>query len=272
MNVYSKISNLIKRAVVTLTNKDSGQFAATQVQWMRDKVAITEVVHPYGLSSNAPVDSFALMFNVMGQEENRAAIVYAPQRRFKDLKEGEVALGNFLTRSVVKFLENGDIEITGTADQNINITGSNNVTIGGDNTIAITGDNTVTVGGDNDVTISGSNTVDITDFNDVTIGGNNTVVVTGNDSVTISGNSILDVTGDADITVGGSTTIDSTGNIDITAPIVSITGELRVTGEVSAFYGLGTELSFSDVRTKYNVHFHDAQGEFAGTTDPNNNL
>lgn len=248
MNLYSKISNLVKRAVVTLTNKDSGQFAATQVKWMRDKVAITEVVHPYGLSSNAPVNSLALMFNVMGQEENRAAIVYDPKNRFKELKSGEVALGNFVTKSVVKFLENGDIEITGTNDQNISITGDNNVTIGGSNDINITGDN------------------------DVTVGGNNTVAITGNDSVTVSGNSTLNVTGDADITVGGSTTIDSTGDIDITAPIVNIDGELRVTGEVSAFYALGTELSFSDIRTKYNIHQHTAQGEFADTTDPNNTL
>lgn len=216
MNIYSRLANFCKRAVVSLTNKDSGQFAATQVKWMRDKVAITEVVHPYGLSSNAPVGSLALMFNVMDQEENRAAIVYDPKNRFRNLKPGEVALGNFVTKSVVKFLENGDIEITGTSDQNINITGNSNVTVGG--------------------------------------------------------NTSLNVTGDANITVDGSTTIDSTGNIDITAPIVNIDGELRVTGEVSAFYALGTELSFSDIRTKYNIHVHTAQGEFANTTDPNNDL
>jgi len=216
MDIYSKVSNLIKRAFVTLTNKDSGQFASTQVKWFGNKVAATEVVHPYGLSSNAPVNSFALMFNVVGQEENRAAIVYDPKNRFKNLKPGEVALGSFMTKSVVKFLENGDIEITGTADQNINITGDSNVTIGG--------------------------------------------------------NSSITVTGDASLTVGGSTTTDNTGNIDITAPIVNIDGELRVTGEVSAFYGLGTELSFSDIRTKYNLHVHTAQGEFADTTDPDNDL
>lgn len=232
MNIYSKISNLVKRAAVTLVGKDSGQFAGAQVKWMRDKVATTEVVHPYGLSSNAPLNSLALMFNVMGQEENRAAIIYDPKNRFKNLKSGEVALGNFVTKSVIKFLENGDIEITGLNDQNIAITGDTNVTIGGNSTVAITGNNTVTVGG----------------------------------------NSSLDVTGDADITVGGSTTIDSTGNIDITAPVVNVTGELRVTGEVTAFYALGSELSFSDIRTKYNIHYHTAQGEFANTTDPNNDF
>lgn len=208
MNIYSKVSNLVKRAVVTLVGKDSGQFASAQVKWMRDKVATTEVVHPYGLSSNAPKDSFALMFNVMAQEENRAAIIYDPKNRFKNLKEGEVALGNFVTKSVIKFLENGDIEITGLNNQIVNITGDTNVTIGGD----------------------------------------------------------------ASVTVGGSTTLNSTGNVDITAPIVSVDGELRVTGEVTAFYALGTELSFSDIRTKYNTHYHTAQGEFADTTDPNNNL
>jgi len=199
-SVYSSISNLVKRAVVTLTNKDSGQFASTQVKWMKNKVATIEVVHPYGLSSNAPVNSLALVFNVMGQEENRAGIVYNPQNRFKELKEGEVALGNFVTKSVIKFLENGDIEITGKNDQ------------------------------------------------------------------------IIKVTGNSNITVGGSTTLNSTGNVDITSPVVTVDGDLRVTGEVTAFYALGTEISFSDIRTKYNVHFHTAQGATADTTDPNNNL
>ena len=200
MNIYSKISNLIKRAVVTLTNKDSGQFAATQVSWMRDKTATTEVVHPYGLSSNAPLGSLALMFNVMGQEENRAAIIYDPKNRFKNLKPGEVALGNFVTKSVVKFLENGDIDITGMADQNINITGNSN------------------------------------------------------------------------ITVGGNVTLNVTGNTDITSPVVTVNGELRTTGEITAFYGLAGEISFSDIVTKYNAHTHtsaSAGNPTSSTLSPN---
>lgn len=204
--MHNKLLNLIRRAVITLTNSDSGQIANAQITWL-GKTGVTEIVYPYGMAANAPVGSAVLMFSILGQEENRTGIANDQKTRFKDLKPSETAFGNPVTKSVIKFLENGDIELTGTAGQNINITGDSNVIIGGD----------------------------------------------------------------ANITIAGSTTIDSTGNIDITAPITTINGELRATGEVTGLYG-GAALSFSDIRTKYNVHFHTAQGATAPTTDANNDL
>lgn len=192
---------MIKRAVVTLNPADTGQEAIAQVKWSsNDTTNNVHVITPYGFYSVAPPGSFALMFNIMGQEENRAAIIDNPQSRFKNLKPTEVAVGNPKTESVIKFLENGDIEITGNANQNVNITGNVNLTVGGNITVNVTGNMTSTI--------------------------------------------------------GGTLTADVTGNTTITSPIVTVDGALHVTGEISAFFGAGGEINFTDIVTKYNLHTH----------------
>lgn len=211
------IRNMIKRAVVSLNPADTGQYAISQVKWSSTNTASNvQVITPYGHYYVAPTGSLALMFNVMGQEENRAAIIDDPANRFKDLKPGEVAVGSPKTRSVIKFLENGDIEITGKANQNINITGNVNLTVGGNITVNATGNMTSTI--------------------------------------------------------GGTLTANVTGNTTITSPLVTIDGELRVTGQVSAFFGTGNEINFTDIETKYNDHKHTENDVGGLTSVPNNTL
>ncbi len=225
MNVFTFIRNLIKRGTVTRETDDSGQFSVAQVKWISEKVGNVEVVYPYGMSGYSPVGSLALMFNVMGQESNRAAIINNPNIRFKDLKPGEVAVGNFLTRSRVKFLENGDIEIVATNDQNITVTGDSNLTVG------------------------------------------------GNTTITTTGNTTINTTGNMSSTIGGTLTANVTGNTNITSPVVTITGALNVTGEITAFSGLGSEITFTDIVNKYNVHTHNENDNApAPTNAPNNTL
>lgn len=226
MNIF----NLIKRSLVSRKTADSGQFPTAQVSWS-GKTADIEVIYPYGLAGNLPTDSLVLMFSVMGQEENKAGIGNTPKIRFKDLKEGEVAVGNPTTGSVIKFLENGDIEVTGVANQNINITGSQNTTINVNQVNNITGDQTNT------------------------IGGNQTDTVTGNVASTIS----------------GTLTRTVTGNTTITSPTVTINGNLEVTGDVTAFSGLGTEFSMNNIKTEYNTHVH-SENDFPNNTDGPNNI
>lgn len=127
------LRNLIKRAAVAIIN-DSGNYQTAQVSYF-GKVSDIEVINPYGISSSPPIDSLVLMFNVMGQEENKAGIINAQPQRFKNLKEGEVVVGNYLTGSYVKFLQNGGIEVF--TEGNATVTASNaiidaNVTILGD--------------------------------------------------------------------------------------------------------------------------------------------
>ena len=74
------------------------------------------------------------MWNVNGQEENKVGIGNTPQIRFKDLKEGEVVVGNPLTRSFIKFKENGDVQIDVQGSVDVNVTGDYNVNVDGDTT------------------------------------------------------------------------------------------------------------------------------------------
>src|SRR5690349_2108707 len=89
-----------------------------------DKTSDMEVIYPYGLFAQAPVNSLALVFSIQGNEENLAGIVYAYRDRFKNLKEGEVLLGNILTGSFIKFDKDGNIEINSKKDVNVTITGN----------------------------------------------------------------------------------------------------------------------------------------------------
>lgn len=155
------LRNLIKRAAVAIIN-DSGNYQTAQVSYF-GKVSDIEVINPYGISSSPPIDSLVLMFNVMGQEENKAGIINAQPLRFKNLKEGELVVGNYLTGSYVKFLQNGDIDV---------FTGNDvNIECGNANILAV---------GDVDVECSSASVVATT----IKLTGN--VVITGNCSV--SGN------------------------------------------------------------------------------------
>ena len=129
MGIANKLFNLIKRGILTLSSKDDANFQIVQVTYL-GKTQNVEVVTPYGLYSNPKEQSVALLFNVNGQEENMSAILYNPYNRFKNLKTGEVIIGNPEASTKIYFQENGDINIESTG--NVNINSSNSVNINGD--------------------------------------------------------------------------------------------------------------------------------------------
>lgn len=136
--VIQKIRNLIKRCALSKID-DSQNYQVAQVTYF-DKIVDVEVINPYGISSKAPSGSLGLMFNVMGQEENRAAIFNDQPNRFKNLEEGEVAVGNYSTQSKIKFCANGDIEIFSNGDinaqcANLNVTADTTTITAPTNTI-----------------------------------------------------------------------------------------------------------------------------------------
>jgi len=126
-NILSKVYNLVKRAIITLPIQDNEQYQVAQIQYM-GKTSTAQIINPYGLDSNMPEGSLLVVFNVQCQEENKVAIGNKSEIRFKDLKPGEVVVGNPITRSNIFFEANGDITIKGTANVNINVTGNINIT------------------------------------------------------------------------------------------------------------------------------------------------
>lgn len=136
--MINNLAQAIKQAALKLTNKDDGAIPTAQVVY-NERPAEIQIVYPYGLCANAPKGSLVLLFNVQGQEENRAGIANHVQSRFKNLKEGEVAVGNYMTECYVKFNEDGDTitvvkrdsEVTIDRDLNVTILGNATVTVGG---------------------------------------------------------------------------------------------------------------------------------------------
>lgn len=113
--ILNSIKNMIKRGFISTSVDDSMPYPICQVTYM-SKAANAERVSPYGLYSNPPVETMALVFNVQGQEENLACLPYAQVTRFKNLNSGEVLIGNVSSGSYIKFKENGDIELFATGN------------------------------------------------------------------------------------------------------------------------------------------------------------
>jgi len=101
---------MIKKSVISLVGKDNTVFPIAQVSYL-GKTSDVELISPYGLCSNPPEGSLVIMFNLQGQEESKAGIANLVEKRFANLKPGEVVVGNYLTGSFVKFSENGDITV-----------------------------------------------------------------------------------------------------------------------------------------------------------------
>lgn len=100
----------IKRALVTLSSKDNEKFQRMQVQYF-GKTTNIEVLFPYGLNANPPEGSLALLIPINNDDSNMTAFIYDPTTRFKDLKQGEVAIGNPTTKARIEFSEDGSINI-----------------------------------------------------------------------------------------------------------------------------------------------------------------
>ena len=138
--MINTIRNMIKRAYVSLVHKDDKIYSYAQISYLGSTLD-AETLYPYGMNANAPLNSAAVVFNIQTDEGNRVCICYTPDRRFKDLKEGEVQIGNALTQASIMFSEDGKIKIVTDAD--IEITAP---------TIKLTGD--VEIVGD--LSVSGS--------------------------------------------------------------------------------------------------------------------
>lgn len=110
MSLLRKIKSMIKRAVVTKSNPDTGNYLIAQISYL-GKTGDMEVLFPYGMNAQLPVNAQVLCFNVEGMEENKIGIGYNPASRINVAAEGEVSFGNPLTGSALFFREDGSMQI-----------------------------------------------------------------------------------------------------------------------------------------------------------------
>lgn len=201
--MISSFRNMIKYAIKTLAGDDSGAYPAGHKCQYNGKESQYMIMTPYGLFSNAPKDAFLALFSVQGEESNKFGIESTPDKRFKNLKPGEVAIGNVLSRTVTIYKENGDMDIVVTGDNgdlNLTIKKDKNTTVGGNSTTTLNNGNIA-------LTVSGTGTYDY--------GGDVSFTSTGvtfdTPLVTMTGNLKVDgdIKSDGDIEDGGGIVLGS---------------------------------------------------------------
>lgn len=192
---------LIRKAIVSLGLADDTPYPREQIT---ANGVTREVVRfsPYGIWSKPPKNALAIAFALNGRPDDLFAMFDTPTKRFKDLKETEVKLGNPSQESFIYFTDDGSIIIKIPRDGNLELDldeGNSSVTLNGDLTINVTGK----------ITLEATDGVEID--GDVTVAGN------------------IDVTGD--ITVDGAT--EFTGPVDITGA-TSVTGAITSSTTITA--------------------------------------
>ena len=148
--IISKIAGLIKRSFITRASDDKNAFQTAQISYL-DKVADTEIIWPYGMFGNVPVDSLCVTFSVGAHEEDRVTIASRSHKRIRrNLKPGEIGIGNFDTQSEIFFDADGNIIINAKSKLNITVVGDATITANKliiDNDADITGNVNLGVGG-----------------------------------------------------------------------------------------------------------------------------
>lgn len=193
---------MIKLASVSLPGKDDKFYPDAQIIF-NGTTADCVPIYPYGMHANAPVDSHFILFTLNGQAENKAGIPFNPQLRRKNLKPGEMYVGNDVTGSQVFFDEDGNIIVNCENDET--------VTIKGASTVNITGDAAITIGGEATIDVSGNTTLTTplaTVDGDLTVTGK--LIVEGDTELgaTVTSNSkdISDTHKHSGVTAGGANT------------------------------------------------------------------
>jgi len=129
-DIYNQLNNLIKLGHVSKFITDDRPYPVVQVTCFEKLVGDATVILPYGMSSALPEDTLGILLNLLGDETNRVFIPISTTERVKNLEKGEVAIGNQVKKTYLKFDKNGNIEIEGQGDINVTTTGNVNVDSG----------------------------------------------------------------------------------------------------------------------------------------------
>lgn len=118
-DLCSKVRAMIKQAFVSQPSDDSGDYPITQVT-TDGNTSNALRISVYGVCSNPPANSHALLFNLQGQESNKAAILNDFVNRRKNLKEYETCLINNKTKAEILIADDGTIIISNASDTIVN--------------------------------------------------------------------------------------------------------------------------------------------------------
>lgn len=104
---------------------DKGPYKLARFEAEKGHTVTAQIIEPFGLQSSPMKGGQAILIPLDGDEGKFVALVLPPPKdRVDGQKEGETTLINNKTGTKVTMLENGNIEITGTADMVIRTTGT----------------------------------------------------------------------------------------------------------------------------------------------------
>lgn len=109
--IASWIQNLIRRAVLSLVLPQINGFYQAQFTAM-GKTFNAELLTPYGFYSMPPIGALSITFAIQGNEDNLVAIAYDPSTSVTGLMPGEVAVGNPITKSMIKFSLDNSVNVS----------------------------------------------------------------------------------------------------------------------------------------------------------------
>ena len=108
-NVLQKIKAFFKFGYVSNIGDDARDLPISQYTYHGEPKDIV-TIYPYGFCDNAPADNLAVVVN-MGTTDEKIAFTASGKDRFKNLKGGEVVVGNFVGRETYYQLLEYSIEI-----------------------------------------------------------------------------------------------------------------------------------------------------------------
>lgn len=147
---------------VSAKSDDSGSRPELVVSYQNRQIK-TYPIYTYGYSCVPPVgQTQAVITQVAASDSNTISFASSPQIRFKNLQEGEVKVGNYLTNSFVFFRRDSTIEINST--ESVIIQAAESVTVNASDAVTVTASGAVTINGADSITLNvGAATVTLTD-------------------------------------------------------------------------------------------------------------
>lgn len=163
MDFLAKLKAMIQHAVVSGPANNSDQFPVQQITY-KGKVSNCMMIFSYGHYANcSSSDTLVSVFEVEGDEDNKAGLGYTPKKRPIDLEPGEHAVYHPGTETFIKFRNNADLHVsTGTGNiivdcNDLTVNAAGNATVNCEDAIlTANNDVTVTAGGDANVTATGN--------------------------------------------------------------------------------------------------------------------
>lgn len=115
MDLLKKIKAMVQWGRQSKSLDDSARDQIAQVESTGSKPFAVVYVYPYGMSANSPVECNVLQFNSGGSGKSKIGMPTMMENRFLNLKEWEVAIGNFKSKAHAKFDDDSNIRLNTSA-------------------------------------------------------------------------------------------------------------------------------------------------------------